>query len=281
MVIYNMDVVVNATCSDLPVKALTIPCEGYFYHHLFSSIHGETQQLPLADLLRKTHGLNEGQWLIVSPIHWQATHNDAMILAQGSELELTPLESYDWFDALRELISEYGMSLHYHDPYTWLLQGQDQPPITAKSVYKLHHQSLMPELLSLDRTLYWQRLITESQMFLNAHPLNKKREDRIKINGIWLWGQGRLNEPASKAVFTNSSEMLRLANLVSANVSQYSPNIKLPRNSTLLFEDLDKQTLCHLQQIAQKNTMRWYWNNTAYLTKPRSWISRFIKGRSS
>jgi hypothetical protein len=41
--------------------------------------------------------------------------------------------------------------------------------------------------------LHWQRILTEIQMALYAHPLNQAREARgeLLVSSLWLWGGGR------------------------------------------------------------------------------------------
>ena len=48
--------------------------------------------------------------------------------------------------------------------------------------------------------LRWQRIVTEVQMLLYAHPLNQAREARgeLLVNSLWLWGGGRAT-PLAKA----------------------------------------------------------------------------------
>jgi len=145
-----------------------------------------------AEQLRRYHKL-EGRWLIVSPIHWQATHNDAMIIACNETLDLPDAESRLWFAALTEFLVHDKVKLHYHDAYTWLIQFEESPPINAKPVHRLLQQSMMQQLQALDSTLFWSRFITENQMFFSEHSLNKARAGRYPINGVWIWGDGDLS----------------------------------------------------------------------------------------
>ena len=140
-----------------------------------------------ADALRRLHGL-EGDWLIVSPIYWEATHNDAMIMACGEMLDLSDEESRQWFAALAKFLVNDKVTLHYHDANTWLIQFDECPPINAKPVHSLLQQSMMQQLAALDPTLFWSRFLTENQMFFSEHPLNKARTGRYPVNGVWIWG---------------------------------------------------------------------------------------------
>ena len=54
--------------------------------------------------------------------------------------------------------------------------------LNAKPVHHLLNKSLMPELAQLDKTMYWQKFITESQMFFASNP------NQSLVNGLWIWG---------------------------------------------------------------------------------------------
>ncbi len=139
----------------------------------------------------------DGHWLIASPIHWQATHNDAMIIACNETLDLPDAESRLWFSALAEFLVHDKVQLHYHDAYTWLIQFEESPPINARPVHMLLQQPMMQQLQALDATLFWSRFLTENQMFFSEHSLNKARAGRYPINGVWIWDDGDLNARGS------------------------------------------------------------------------------------
>lgn len=145
----------------------------------------------VADQLRLSHGF-EGRWLIVSPIYWQATHHDVVLMACGDELNCSDAQARELFAMFATFVEAEGMQAHYHDQYTWLLRCDHKPLITASSPYALLHQSMSSHIQRLDSTLYWQRFITEVQM-LFAQRMNHSS----KVNGIWIWGgepeKARLN----------------------------------------------------------------------------------------
>jgi hypothetical protein len=51
----------------------------------------------------------------------------------------------------------------------------------------------------------WRRSVSEAQMLLHAHPINKRRLDAGKppVNTLWLWGAGRLPEAAAAAPWSS------------------------------------------------------------------------------
>jgi hypothetical protein len=271
-----IDIVINAELDAAPAGSEPLPHQANFYHNILACLGYSNESPPVADLLRSYHGL-EGEWLVVSPIHWQATHNDAMIVASGHDLGLSDSASRLWFAALAEFVALDNIKLHYHDAATWLLQAEGKPQLTAKPVHTLHHQSMMPELKRLDDTLFWQRFITENQMFFSAHALNKTRTELYPINGLWLWGGGQLHKRVKNPLICSDDGLVRLANLLSTHVSAYGHGPSVAQNSVLLLNELSLDEQFALQTQLQKNTVRWYWNNVAYLSKPKSWLSRLIE----
>ena len=271
-----MDIVINAELGFKPESNVSIVNYGNYYHNLLSCLTYPVDSPPIADLLRRYHGL-EGQWLIASPIHWQATHNDAMIVASGSELQLSDDESRLWFTALEAFLAPENISLYYHDAHTWLLQYDGRPHIFSKPVHVLQHQSMMPELKKLDDTLFWQRFITENQMFFSAHSLNKTRIGLYPINGLWIWGGGSLRARVKIPLVYHDDSSLKLAKLLSTNVIDYTSLPSLSNNCVLLCNDFGQHDQHVLQTQLNKNTVRWYWNNVAYISKPNSWLSRLME----
>lgn len=272
-----MDIVINANSVSIPEGKTPIQTQGHYVQNILACLDYPLDAPPLAELLRQFHELEgEGQWFIASPIHWQATHNDAMIIASGEELELCDDASRRWFEAFTNFIATEGMQLHYHDAYTWLLRAPEKPEILAKPAYAMHHQSLMPVLQNLDGTLFWQRFLTENQMFFNTHPLNNERTGPYSINGVWIWGGGRLHAPVQSPIVCDGLVDSRLAHLLSTNVTAYQSIRSFSKNQILLFHALDKQTQHHLELHTQQYRVRWYWNNLAYESPPKNWLLRML-----
>ena len=134
--------------------------------------------LSVAALLAKSHELS-GEWVIVSPVHWEAGHQDAVMTSRESATR-------EQFDAFQAFVAEVGMELYYHDAETWLLNAKtvslpDMPPL--ETVLNI---SMRPLLENLRKQPDWLRFLTEAQMFLSAYQM--AHPDKTVINGVWLWG---------------------------------------------------------------------------------------------
>lgn len=268
-----MDIIINASISQPPVNSKPVTSQPTHYANLLATLGYSVDELPVADLLRRYHHL-EGAWLMCSPIHWHATHNSAMIIASGADLHLSSDDSLRCFEAWATFIADEGMSLHYHDATTWLLHAPKQPPLFAKSPDIIRQQPLTEHLQSLDNSLYWQRFITESQMFFNSHDA---------INGVWIWGGGMLEAASSKVVFVDSENTEHLASIVSNNTKRLETNSDLTQDGLCLLDDIqltsaESMLIKHpaLAKCMKRYPAGWYWNNLAYATKPTHYLLRLL-----
>jgi len=265
-----MDIVINADCERASSNSTLLSSQGDFYLNVLVNLGFPPTYPPLADLLMRFKQL-EGEWLIVSPIHWQATHNDAMIVSFGTDLCLSDAKARIWFAEISQFLQQDGMTLIYHNPYMWLVRVDGKPSIHSPSVTSMHHQSMMPALAAMDSTLYWQRLNTELQMFMSSHPLNSAKDNHFAMNGVWFWGGGNLDEITPKPWMSDDPLLLsHLNNGVPLDLQAPLKN----GQQTIIISNFNPELLPILQALNKKQAINWYWNNLAYHTKRRRWWQR-------
>jgi len=136
------------------------------FKRVFSHFLASLKRSPAKRLARQ-HQL-AGTWAIVSPIHWDATHNDVIITKQVET-------SREIFNAFQSFVAEEGIQLYYHNASTWLIQCQ-QPFPKTRPLSKVLQRSMQPELNVLAKHPHWMRFFTEAQMFLSAY--------HTDVNGI-------------------------------------------------------------------------------------------------
>lgn len=261
-----MDVVINSDCVAIPENSTPLITQENVFLNFLVCLGYDPSNPPAADLLRRVNKL-EGDWVILSPIRWQASHNDAFIVATGKELELNDTQSQAAFELFSDFLAVDGMTAFYHNAHLWLLHVKNRPVIKSKPVHQLLNQSLMPELAGLDPSLYWQKFITESQMFfasLSNDPL---------INGVWLWSSSPLYEPNTQSICTDE-HFIDTAKICSTQVTLYNPSVSLKEFDILLVDDLEILSEPHKKQL---NTIpaNWYWNNSAYTVSNSNCFTRF------
>ncbi|WP_131777707.1 hypothetical protein [Legionella fairfieldensis] len=260
----------NGTKDIVPRNSKPSQNQDNYFLNLLHALDYDPFHPPLADLLRAYHEL-DGQWVIASPVHWEATHNDAMITAESQELELTDKESRLWFTEIAQFLKDDNFKPVYHDAQTWLFNVDNKPVIRSRSPRSLLHQSLMPVLANLDNTLFWQRLITELQMYLSAHPLNQQRKTAFSINGLWFWGEGDFILDHKKPIETDDKTLLALLN---KPFGKLTTDINFKKNHLLFIHDPAPINFSKLEQKTRKHTVHWYWNNLAYTNPASHWWSR-------
>lgn len=260
-----MKVIINNHSEAIVSEAELLTSQKHAMLNLLFNLGYDSTNPPLASLLSRLRGLEEGS-VILSPVHWQATHNDAMIIATDKDLNLTESESQRSFQLVADYLAEEQMHLHYYDAGTWLLTASQKPSLQAKPVYQMMNQSLMPALAALDATLYWQKIFTECQMLFAAHSPSSA------INGVWIWGGAKLKEAKSISICADE-RMLPVAQMCSKEVVAYKPSVKLKDFEIVLLDDLSNLSDSH--QIELKTIpAQWYWNNTAYTHSEPNWFTR-------
>jgi len=142
---------------------------------------------PVLKALKKNANLPKdfpGAWLIVSPVHWEATHNNAMMVAAGEGLELSDEASKKLYTAFAAFLAEDNIQLHYCNASTWLLLCEREVAPKTQPLYIALQSSMHALLASLKSTPFWLRFMTESQMFLSGQV---QGDAAYPINGVWIW----------------------------------------------------------------------------------------------
>lgn len=260
-----MDVVINSDYASIPEQSRQLVSQGNAILNFLVSLGYDPIDPPIADVLRRENNL-EGKWLILSPIQWHATHNDAMIVATDKELQLSETESRNYFQLYSHYLAVENKTIHYHNAEIWLLRTDNTPSLKAKPPHQILNHSLMPELAQLDSTMYWQKFFTESQMFFAS------LENKSALNGVWLWGGAEL--AAKKSISVCADEhFISIAQSCSSNVTLYNPSLSLKQFQVLLFDNTNNLSKSHQEQL-RTMPARWYWNNSAYSQSDTNWFIR-------
>ncbi len=261
-----VDVIVHASKDVVPSGIIPTLRPSQGYHQLFMVLGYSAREAPVADFLRDYHGLS-GVWLMASPLHWDATHNDAMVRAAGAALFLTHDESRRLFLVFSDFIEVDNMRLHYHDAVTWLLQAEAYPVPDVPPVHELLDHSMRPALQALEPTAFWLRFITESQMFFSAMAST--------VNGLWVWGGKAMQLLPERAIIVCGDEgWLKACRGLSTQVECFNPTRRVARGGVYFVPDPAWMNAPDLAFHLRDQHVRWHWNNMMYVSKPRSWFSR-------
>ncbi len=129
-------------------------------------------------------------WLCADPVSLRLTTAQVLLLPDV-------MPSSDEAAALCASLNEHfvGMGLHFSAPHPqrWYVQVDTEPQMTTTPLRQVAWGDAKLHTPQGGDALRWQRIATEVQMLLHAHPLNQVRAARgeLPINSLWFWGGGR------------------------------------------------------------------------------------------
>ncbi len=266
----NKNIVVWSTHPSSPLNVE--PCAREAYENVLLSLGYDEKNPPVADLLRRYYDL-KGDWFVVSPVYFHTTHNNSVIAQYGSQLGLNKEKGRWYFDKISEFLKEEGIKLYYHSASLWLGQCKDMVSLTGVSPAYLQNKSIMPYLENLSRDMSWQKRITEIQMLLQS--LNPPTQIKSSINGVWFWGQGKLD--VDQDIIVSDDDGMR-------NLKDVWPKLKiqfvfdkniLNRADHIFFNKFTNDAFKVIEKVCQSYSCNWYWNNVTYRQPVRRWWQLF------
>lgn len=146
----------------------------------------------VAPVRAASEGLEVGgeYWLCADPVGLQLQHSQVMVLP---DLATSQDESTTLCVMLNEHFAGMGMTFFAPHPRRWYVRLEAEPQLTTSPLQQAAWSDAKLHQPQGADALHWQRIFTEVQMLLYAHPLNQAREARGEqlINSLWLWGGGR------------------------------------------------------------------------------------------
>ncbi|MSQ58480.1 MAG: hypothetical protein EXR36_02225 [Betaproteobacteria bacterium] len=253
---------------------------------------------PCAALTALADGLgpSDNYWLRADPIHLQPMRDD---LAAMEIADLAPEEAQALIQSINALLADDGLQLIYGAPNRWYFRLLAQPRITTTALSQVIGRGIDVHLPKGDEAPAWQRRLTEIQMLLHTHAINEKREWRLAVSALWLWGGGSLPTVAHKsfsALYGVDALATGLARWSGAESFPLPGRFELPLNmdnslvilapSTDFFSGLDQSWFAPLlaslrrRSIAQCDIVVWNGATSRYRLSPRD-LWRFWRKDSS
>ncbi|MFZ2162109.1 MAG: hypothetical protein WAW02_07825 [Sideroxyarcus sp.] len=129
-------------------------------------------------------------WLCADPVSLQLNSSQVLLLpnVMPSQEEAIALCA-----SLNEHFSGMGVYFSAPHPQRWYVQVDAEPQMTTTALRQVAWRDAKIHFPQGADALRWQRIATEAQMLLHAHPLNQARATRgeLPINSLWFWGGGR------------------------------------------------------------------------------------------
>lgn len=156
---------------------------------------GDTRPLASAalSLLSAEQYSEQGFWLHADPVHLQADMDHA-ILRDSRGLDLTQEEATALIEELNAHFAEDDIHFLMHDKDSWFVHTPANEKITTTPVHDVISRNVYTFMPQGEDALFWKKFMNEVQMLLYQSPVNEKRiaENKLPINGAWLWGEGVL-----------------------------------------------------------------------------------------
>ena len=130
---------------------------------------------------------------LVSPCHLEV-HADHISMKDPTSLDLMEDESQALLMAMQPYFLEDGLTLHWLQADTWLVEGEALRRLATASLERVRGQSVDRWMPRQDAAKLLRRLQNEMQMLLYNHPINDTRVARgaPMVNSFWLSGTGDL-----------------------------------------------------------------------------------------
>lgn len=134
--------------------------------------------------------VDDAYWLCADPVNLQLQRAQVLVLPGAVPVKE---EADSLCDALNAHFAGTGLSFFAPHPRRWYVRVEVEPQISTTPLRQVLWQDAKYYQPQGEDALRWQRLATEMQMVLYAHPLNQAREARGEplVNNLWLWGGGR------------------------------------------------------------------------------------------
>lgn len=164
-------------------------------YQLFYACAEPNQELPIGAIARlgDTGNTSDSWCFRVEPVHFYAD-GDRVLLTDGSALSITENEAKELIAQFNELFAQDGLELAFTHPLRWYLTVSNPANVSSRCLWEVVGRTIDPFLPIGPDANHWRKILTEVQMLFHAHPCNEQRATAglLSINGIWIWGGGRL-----------------------------------------------------------------------------------------
>ena len=135
----------------------------------------------------------DGYWLCADPVNLQLQRSEMLLFP---DVALGGDEAAALCASLNGHFSDSGMKFHAPHPQRWYVQLQAAPQLVTTPLKRAAWRDAKFHQPQGADALRWQRIATEVQMALYAHPVNRAREARgdLIVGSLWWWGGGHAVE---------------------------------------------------------------------------------------
>jgi hypothetical protein len=183
-------------------------------------------------------GVPDGAWwLCADPVNLRA-ERDTVLLSDTILFDVSRDEAASLATSLNAHFAAHGITFHPLRPDRWYARVEQDPGMTAPPLADVRGQSMIERLPHGPEGSRWRSVLNEIQMLLHEHPVNAAREARgaPAVNGLWLWGAGRVAETPRTAFHGVTSDNPVAKGLALAAGKRHDP---LPGSAREWLDDSD------------------------------------------
>lgn len=195
---------------------------------------------PYAALARfaETGEMNSRFWLNASPVSYTSARAGLVMNAVSPD-ELGAECARSLAMTLNtQVFGHYSLKLETSPSGYWYLDAESHPEINTHPMHTVNLTAASHHLPQGEDRLFWSMVLGEVEMVLHGNALNS--EDNPGIDGIWLWGEGRMpakpHGPETVARIHLATHDLALQGLAKLAERPYSS----PAPAVLTGEDNDR-----------------------------------------
>jgi hypothetical protein len=170
-----LEVVIDRECPEPSTLS-----QAFWFHQIWQMNLARTMGScqGIAELLAKNMNLSEGNWCLASPIFWQATHNDAMVVGLAEQ------DSSAYFQAFSKFLVQDQSTAFKISHDLWIFDAHFLGETNVSDLNQVMHQSLNSYIQAMPSR--WRTWWTEIQMLFQTIDTPSS----YVLNGIWPWGGG-------------------------------------------------------------------------------------------
>lgn len=191
----------------LPVAGSPDPCRTLF--HLFGYTPASELDCPSAPYCRladfQTEDLGTGPEpyvLHADPVHLRPDR-DRLVLFAGPDFAPDRAEADALVNLFNQHLGDEGLRLEAPTPERWYLLSEQPPQLVTQPLAAVLGRPIAGHLPQGPEARRWARLLNEVQMLFHHSEVNQRREAAgiPTLNGLWLWGGGRLLPPPGRVAY--------------------------------------------------------------------------------
>ncbi|MBN2865538.1 MAG: hypothetical protein JXK16_05970 [Thiotrichales bacterium] len=235
-----------------------------------SNLFHQNQTLPVAATMAKhfLEAFDDGLfWMKIDPVQ-MVPDRDTLVLIPGADLQISEQEALALIDAFNQHFQQDKVVIEYGSPTDWFLNIKQVVDIKTTSLNEASYQQLHEKYPTGHAAQYWRQLLNEASMLFYTHPVNEKRREAglPEINGVWLWGEGRLKDVnlyprATANIASENSYLAGMAKLTRAQSSAFPESLQACLDSDqthhLLMPEFINLSLDKLTQEAWIESVNW------------------------